>query len=74
MLLTILHKQNPRWSTLIKQERKRLRLSQKDFGFQFGVTGQAVALWEMGVNAPPSSVCWYFFRRLEQRYEKAKIT
>lgn len=72
MLLTILHKQTPRWPTLIRQERKRLKLTQKDFGFQFGVTGQAVALWETGINDPPSSVCWYLFRRQEEKLERAK--
>jgi DNA-binding transcriptional regulator YiaG len=72
MQFTILHKQAPRWTTLIKQERTRLKLTQKDFGFQFGVTGQAVALWESGVNEPSSTVCWYLYRQLEQRYKITK--
>ena len=52
-------KQTPRWNTLIKQTRRRLKESQRAFGERFGVTQSAVSDWERGMTYPPADVTWW---------------
>lgn len=63
-------KKTPRWPTLIKQERRRLKESKAAFGRRFGVTGQAVGYWEDGSNDPPGHVTWWVMQQIEARRRK----
>lgn len=67
--LTQAEKNPPRWHTLIKQERARLKESKAAFGRRFGVTGQAVGYWESGQNTPSADVTWYLYKRETLRLE-----
>lgn len=64
MKLTQGMKQTPRWGTLIKQKRRRLKETQAEFGARFGVTYVAVSLWESNKREAPYSVTWWLYKEL----------
>ena len=66
MQLTQNIKQTPRWGTLIKQQRKKLKLSKAAFGRQYGVTGQAVHYWETNQSDPPGIVTWQIYQLIKK--------
>lgn len=70
MKLTEGIKNKSRWAALVRAERKRLKLSQEEFGAKFGVTGSAVSEWERELSSPSDDVTWYLYRRQAQLYKK----
>lgn len=67
MLISQAQKQTVRWSTLIRQKRKRMKLSQGLFGAMFGVSHAAVSDWERGVTDPPGSVTYWLYVEATKR-------
>jgi transcriptional regulator with XRE-family HTH domain len=63
------HFQTPRWATLIRAERKRLGLSQTEFGALFGVTHTTVSNWEKESATPNAQMCWWLYRKLERKLD-----
>ncbi len=65
----------PEWALKIEGVRQKRKLTQADFGRQFGVSAMAVSRWERGVAEPPGetyirlgnladeSLCWFFWKR-----------
>lgn len=67
MKLTQSIKQTPRWATLVRQARNRLKLSQEDFGKLFGVSQASVSDWERGINEPSGDVTWYLYQQATKK-------
>lgn len=71
----------PQWSSTIADLRRRMALSQTEFGRHLGFSAMAVSRWECGVQEPPSHgyielgnlagdpTCWYFWERAGLRTE-----
>lgn len=70
MKFTEAQKHKALWPTLIRNERKRMQVSQAEFGRMFGVTHSTVHHWEKGTASPNSEMCWYLYRRLDARLAK----
>lgn len=72
MKFTAQDKYTPHWDTLIRQDRRRLRLSLRAYGEMFAVTPQAVAKWEKGEAQAPSIVTWMLYKQLLAKHEGRK--
>jgi len=71
----------PPWAATIANLRRKMNLSQTDFGRRLGFSAMGVSRWECGMQEPPSHgyielgnlagdpACWYFWERAGLRTE-----